>query len=128
MPRPKRSGSRPEMAGPATVQARGAAIPALGLGTWQLRGDDCSAAVKTALEVGYRHIDTAAMYGNEEAVGAGLKASGIAGDEFFVTPKFWYEALAPAGRRDAADASLRRLGPSRVDLLLIHWPNARIPL
>ena len=61
MPRPKRSGSGLEMAGPATVQANGAAIPALGLGTWQLRGDECSAAVKSALEAGYRHIDTAAM-------------------------------------------------------------------
>ncbi|MFL5198937.1 MAG: aldo/keto reductase, partial [Microvirga sp.] len=93
------------MAGPATVQARGAAIPALGLGTWQLRGDDCSAAVKTALAAGYRHIDTAAMYGNEEAVGAGLKASGISRDEVFVTTKVWYEDLAPADLRRSAEAS-----------------------
>ena len=128
MPKPKRSGSGSEMAGPATVQARGAAIPALGLGTWQLRGDDCSAAVKTALAAGYRHIDTAAMYGNEEAVGAGLKASGISRDEVFVTTKVWYEDLAPADLRRSAEASLKRLGLSRVDLLLIHWPNAGIPL
>jgi diketogulonate reductase-like aldo/keto reductase len=128
MPRPRRSGSGLEMAGPATVQARGAAIPALGLGTWQLRGDDCSAAVKTALEAGYRHIDTAAMYGNEEAVGAGLKASGVGRDEVFVTTKVWYEDLAPADLRRSAEASLKRLGLAQVDLLLIHWPNARIPL
>jgi diketogulonate reductase-like aldo/keto reductase len=128
MPKPKRSGSGLEMAGPATVPANGAAIPALGLGTWQLRGDDCSAAVKTALAAGYRHIDTAAMYGNEEAVGAGLKASGIGRDEVFVTTKVWYEDLAPADLRRSAEASLKRLGLSRVDLLLIHWPNARIPI
>ena len=112
MPRPKRSGSGLEMAGPATVQARGAAIPALGLGTWQLRGDDCSAAVKTALEAGYRHIDTAAMYGNEEAVGAGLKASGISRDEVFVTTKVWYEDLAPADLRRSAEASLQAVSGS----------------
>ena len=128
MPKPRHSGSGLEMAGPTTVPANGAAIPALGLGTWQLRGDDCSAAVKTALEAGYRHIDTAAMYDNEEAVGAGLKASGISRDEVFVTTKVWYEDLAPADLRRSAEASLNRLGLSRVDLLLIHWPNARIPL
>src|SRR4051812_49514400 len=100
------------MAGLATIEARGAVIPAIGLGTWQLRGDDCSAAVRTALEAGYRHVDTAAMYGNEEAVGAGLRASGIARQELFVTTKVWYEDLAPADLRRSAEASLRRLGLS----------------
>jgi diketogulonate reductase-like aldo/keto reductase len=116
------------MAEPATIEAHGAKIPALGLGTWQLRGDECAGAVKTALDIGYRHVDTAAMYGNEEAVGAGLKASGVAREEVFVTTKVWYEDLASADLRRSAEASLKRLGLSEVDLLLIHWPNARIPL
>ncbi|HEX8665197.1 MAG TPA: aldo/keto reductase [Beijerinckiaceae bacterium] len=116
------------MARPATVEAHGAAIPALGLGTWQLRGDECAEAVKTALGVGYRHVDTAAMYGNEEAVGTGLKASGVAREEVFVTTKVWPDDLAPADLRRSAEASLKRLGLSEVDLLLIHWPNAHIPL
>jgi diketogulonate reductase-like aldo/keto reductase len=110
------------------VNANGAAIPAIGLGTWQLRGEDCAAAVASALQAGYRHIDTAAMYGNEEAVGAGLRASGVARDEVFVTTKVWPEDLAPADLRRSAEASLKRLGLSRVNLLLVHWPNAAIPL
>jgi diketogulonate reductase-like aldo/keto reductase len=110
------------------IQAHGAAIPAIGLGTWQLRGDDCAEAVRTALDVGYRHVDTAAMYGNEEAVGAGLRASGIPREDVFVTTKVWYEDLAPADLRRSAEASLKRLGLPAVDLLLIHWPNAAIPL
>jgi diketogulonate reductase-like aldo/keto reductase len=110
------------------VKANGAEIPAIGLGTWQLRGEEGAAAVKSALEAGYRHIDTAAMYGNEEAVGEGLRASGVARDEVFVTTKVWPEDLAPADLRRSAEASLKRLGLSQVDLLLIHWPNAAIPL
>jgi diketogulonate reductase-like aldo/keto reductase len=116
------------MAEPQIIQAHGAAVPAIGLGTWQLRGEDCAAAVQTALAVGYRHLDTAAMYGNEEAVGAGLKAGGIAREKIFVTTKVWHEDLAPADLTRSAEASLRRLGLSQVDLLLIHWPNERIPL
>ena len=116
------------MAAPKTIAANGAEIPTLGLGTWGLAGKDCAAAVRIALEAGYRHVDTAAMYGNEEAVGAGLRASGVARDELFVTTKVWYADLAPADLRRSAEASLRRLGLSRVDLLLIHWPNARILL
>ncbi|KAA2235336.1 aldo/keto reductase [Salinarimonas soli] len=103
------------------VQASGAAIPAIGLGTWPLKGEDCSRAVAEALRVGYRHIDTAAMYGNEEAVGAGLKSSGLGRDEVFVTTKVWYEEIAPGRLERSAEASLRRLGLDQVDLLLIHW-------
>jgi diketogulonate reductase-like aldo/keto reductase len=110
------------------VDTNGAAIPALGFGTWTLRGEGCSEAVQWALQTGYRHIDTAAMYGNEEAVGAGLKASGVPRDEVFVTTKVWHSDLRPADLRRSAEASLRRLGLSAVDLLLIHWPNADIPL
>lgn len=110
------------------VHANGAAIPAIGLGTWQLRGEECSEAVRWAIEAGYRHLDTAAMYGNEEAVGAGLKSSGLPRDDVFVTTKVWWEDLRPGDLERSAEASLKRLGLDAVDLLLIHWPNAAIPL
>lgn len=110
------------------VEANGARIPCLGLGTWTLRDGACSDAVRAALEAGYRHIDTAAMYGNEEAVGSGLKASGLPRDEIFVTTKVWHSDLAPADLHRSAEASLRRLDLSQVDLLLIHWPNRDVPL
>jgi diketogulonate reductase-like aldo/keto reductase len=111
-----------------TVEANGARIPSLGLGTWRLSGEECSQAVQWALEAGYRHIDTAAMYENEAAVGAGLKASGFDRDTFFVTTKVWYTDIAPVDLERSAERSLRRLGLDRVDLLLVHWPNAAIPL
>jgi diketogulonate reductase-like aldo/keto reductase len=110
------------------VQANGAAIPAIGLGTWPLKDDDCVQAVQWAIEAGYRHIDTAAMYGNEEAVGAGLKASGLPRDEVFVTTKVWPEDIAPGDLERSAEASLKKLRLDVVDLLLIHWPNPAVPL
>jgi diketogulonate reductase-like aldo/keto reductase len=110
------------------VEANGARIPALGLGTWTLRDEACSDAVQWALAAGYRHIDTAAMYGNEDAVGAGLRASGLDRDAVFVTTKVWHSDLAPEDLRRSAEGSLKRLGLSQVDLLLIHWPNGDIPL
>ena len=111
-----------------TVEANGASIPALGLGTWTLKGDACAELVAHALSIGYRHVDTAAAYGNEEAVGAGLRAAGLARDEVFVTTKVWWKDLAATDLRRSAEASLARLGLDRVDLLLIHWPNPAIPL
>ena len=110
------------------IQANGAAIPAIGLGTWQLRGEAASHAVTHALNVGYRGIDTAAMYDNEEAVGAGIRASGRPRGDVFVTTKVWYTDLAPGDLQRSAEASLKRLGLDHVDLLLIHWPNPDIPL
>lgn len=110
------------------VRANGAAIPAIGLGTWPMTGDACSQAVRWAIEAGYRHVDTAKMYGNEEAVGAGLKASGIDRDEVFVTTKVWWEDIAAGRLERSAEQSLKRLGLSQVDLLLIHWPNRDVPL
>jgi diketogulonate reductase-like aldo/keto reductase len=112
----------------SVVRAKGAAIPAIGLGTWQLRGEECAAVVADALSAGYRHVDTASMYGNEEAVGQGLRLSGVPREEVFVTTKVWPDDLAPADLSRSAEASLRRLGLRQVDLLLIHWPNAAIPL
>lgn len=107
-----------------TVEAGEARIPRLGLGTWQLTGAACTRAVETALELGYRHLDTAQLYGNERQVGEGLAASGVDRDDVFLTTKLDpLRNLAPARVRSSLEASLARLGVDRVDLLLIHWPN-----
>lgn len=110
------------------IKANGAEIPALGFGTWTLKGSQCQELVEHALGAGYRHLDTARMYDNEAAVGAGLKASGVARSDVFVTTKVWWTDLAPADLQRSAEGSLTRLGLDHVDLLLIHWPNAKIPL
>jgi diketogulonate reductase-like aldo/keto reductase len=110
------------------VDANGARIPALGLGTWDLRGVACTKAVEQALLLGYRHIDTAEMYGNETEIGEGLRASGVSRDDVFITTKVWPDNLAPADLERATKSSLARLRLESVDLLLIHWPNPRIPL
>lgn len=110
------------------IDANGARIPALGLGTWTLKDRACSELVEHALGVGYRHVDTASSYHNEEAVGAGIRASGVPRDEIFLTTKVWPTDLAPADFMKSAEASLKRLGVDHVDLLLIHWPNRKIPL
>ena len=110
------------------VEANGASIPAIGLGTFGMTGETCERAVAAALACGYRHLDTARMYDNEEAVGAGLKAGGVQRDEVFVTTKVWWEDIAPGDLERSAEASLKRLGLSQVDLLLIHWPNAAVPV
>lgn len=116
------------MPGPDDVEANGAAVPRIGLGTFTLTGDVCVAAVEAALAAGYRHLDTAKMYGNEAEVGAGLKAGGVPRDEVFVTTKVWLDDIAPGDLERSAEASLKRLGLSDVDLLLIHWPNKAVPL
>jgi len=107
--------------GRARVLADGNQIPMLGLGVWQVPdGAECVNAVRWALELGYRHIDTAQAYGNEESVGRALRDSGVPRDEVFLTTKFY-----PGRREDpvaTAEESLRRLGVDQVDLYLIHWP------
>jgi diketogulonate reductase-like aldo/keto reductase len=110
------------------VQANGAAIPAIGFGTWTLTGEACIEAVGWALQAGYRHLDTARMYGNEAEVGQGLKASGLKRDEVFVTTKVWWTDIAPGDLERSAEGSLKRLGLDQADLLLIHWPNPAVPL
>ena len=110
------------------VEANGAKIPLLGLGTWELRGRTCARIVEQALRLGYRHIDTAELYDNEREVGDGLRASGVARDEVFVTTKIWPSHFAPPSLERAAKESLVRLRLSEVDLLLLHWPNPQIPL
>lgn len=107
---------------------RGESVPAIGLGTWELRGAECREAVSHALEIGYRHLDTAAAYDNEEDVGRALRTSGLAREEIFLTTKIPPEHLAPPAARRSAENSLRRLGTEYVDLLLIHWPNEEVPL
>jgi diketogulonate reductase-like aldo/keto reductase len=109
------------------VTANGAEIPAIGFGTWELRGDVAVRAVGQALDVGYRHIDTAAMYGNEAEVGEAIRNHATARDEIFVTTKVWHTDLSTAAFRRSAEASLKKLGMAEVDLLLIHWPSKAIP-
>ena len=110
------------------VRAHGASIPLVGLGTWDLRGRACARLVERALQLGYRHVDTAEMYDNEREVGEGLRASGIERNEVFITTKVWPSHFAPRELERAAKESLLRLRLSEVDLLLLHWPNPRIPL
>jgi 2,5-diketo-D-gluconate reductase B len=110
------------------VEAKGARIPILGLGTWDLRGRICARAVEQALRLGYRHIDTAEMYDNEREVGEGLRASGVKRSDVFITTKIWPSHFAPRELDRAARESLARLRLSEVDLLLLHWPNPQIPL
>jgi 2,5-diketo-D-gluconate reductase B len=110
------------------VEANGARIPAIGLGTWELRGRTCARLVEQALRLGYRHIDTAQVYENESEVGEGLRASGITRDEVFVTTKVWTTHFAPNDLERSTRESLARLRLAEVDLLLLHWPNPRIPL
>jgi 2,5-diketo-D-gluconate reductase B len=110
------------------VEANGARIPLLGLGTWDLRGRTCARIVEQALRLGYRHIDTAEMYDNEREVGEGLRASGVPRNDAFVVTKVWPSHFAPRELLRVAKESLVKLRLSEVDLLLLHWPNPRIPL
>ncbi|MFM1815713.1 MAG: hypothetical protein RLZ98_2408 [Pseudomonadota bacterium] len=111
-----------------TVQAHGARIPCLGLGTFRLTGEHCVQAVGTALRAGYRHIDTGARYGNEAEVGQAVKESGIPRSEVFITSKVYWTDIADGPLQRSAEASLKRLDVDAIDLLLIHWPNPAIPL
>jgi 2,5-diketo-D-gluconate reductase A len=108
---------------PAVELAPGVSLPTIGFGTWQITGRSAYESTRTALDVGYRHIDTATMYGNEDQIGRALRDSGLDRAEVFITTK-----LPPshAGReRQTLDASLKALGVDYVDLWLIHWPPAR---
>jgi 2,5-diketo-D-gluconate reductase B len=110
------------------VEANGARIPLIGLGTWELRGRTCARIVEQALKFGYRHIDTAQVYENEREVGEGVRASGIRRDEIFVTTKVWTNHFAPHDLERSTKESLVRLRLPEVDLLLLHWPNPHVPL
>jgi 2,5-diketo-D-gluconate reductase B len=109
-----------------TVQ--GAEVPRLGFGTWQLTGPEATEAVRDALEIGYRHVDTARAYGNEAEVGTGIAAAGVDRGEVFLTTKIFPSDFEPARLKAAAEDSLRALATDYVDLLLLHWPSDRVPL
>ena len=111
------------------LQTQGISLPRLGLGTFRMQGDGCRAAVESALVLGYRHIDTAEMYGNEEQIGAAIAGAGVARRDLHVTTKVWNENLAPDAIRRAFDASLKKLGLDQIDLYLVHWPakNMNLP-
>lgn len=102
--------------------ADGHLIPQVGLGVWQAADDVAVVAVQAALEAGYRHVDTAAAYQNEKGVGAGLRASGVARGEVFITTKVWNENQGYDNALKAIEASLKRLQLDYLDLCLIHWP------
>ena len=111
------------------LQTQGISLPRLGLGTFRMQGNVCRAAVESGLGLGYRHIDTAEMYANEEAIGAAIAASGVARKDLHVTTKVLNENLAPDAIRKAFDASLKKLRLDHVDLYLVHWPakNMNLP-
>ena len=110
------------------VEANGARIPCIGLGTWELRGRACARIVEQAAKLGYRHFDTAQVYENEREVGEGVRASGVKRDELFVTTKVWTTHFAPNELERSAKESLVKLRMPHVDLLLLHWPNPHVPL
>lgn len=114
------------MDGYITVQ--GARVPQVGLGTWEVEGQDCVSAVRHGLEIGYRHIDTARAYGNEAQVRQGLADSGVDRGEVWLTSKIWRDEVAPERMQGAAEDSLRTLGTDYLDLLLLHWPVPQVPL
>lgn len=106
----------------------GDTMPALGFGTWQLRGRECVEGIQVALDTGYTHIDTAQAYENEEQVGEGLDKSGVGREEIFLTTKVWMDNLAAGDLKNSVEGSLRKLRTEYVDLLLIHWPGQSVPV
>src|SRR5262245_49169133 len=106
-----------------TVKSNGAEIPALGFGTWELSGATAMQAVREALAAGYRHIDPAAMYGNESEVGEAIRSQSTPRKELFITTKVWSTDAGDGPFQRSAEASLKRLGIDQIDLLLIHWPS-----
>src|SRR5450830_1141714 len=105
------------------LQTHNIHLPQLGLGTFRMAGTVCRDAVESALGLGYTHLDTAAMYGNEAAVGAAVAASGIKRDTLHITTKVWHDQLSPSAIRRALDSSLEKLRLDYVDLFMVHWPS-----
>src|SRR5690349_18632679 len=108
---------------PSVKLKEGHEIPQLGYGVFKVPAADTERAVTEALEVGYRHIDTAAIYGNEEGVGAAIAASGLPREDLFVTTKLWNDRHEGDEPRAAIGESLEKLGLEQVDLYLVHWPT-----
>lgn len=107
---------------------RGARVPAIGFGTWPLRGWRGRRAVARALDLGYRHIDTAQVYENEADVGRALRSSGVDRSDIFLITKLSRDNLGADAARRSTEESLRRLGTDYVDLLMIHWPSDKVPV
>lgn len=110
------------------VELRGERVPKIGLGTWAMRGDTCYRAVRSALEIGYRHLDTAQMYDNEAEVGRAIADSGVDRAELFVVSKVRSSHLAYRDVVEAGHSSREALGLEQLDLYLVHWPNERFPI
>lgn len=110
------------------ITTRGLRMPKLGLGTWRMKDEQAREAVERALSLGYRHIDTAEMYGNEAEVGAAIAGARLPRDDIHLTTKVWWEHLTPDGITKALEASLTRLQTDHVDLYLIHWPSPEMDL
>jgi len=110
------------------VRAQGTEIPKLGFGTWQIHGDECAEAVRDALELGYRHVDTARAYDNERFIGRGLEESGVDRGEVWLTTKVWMDDLTRDRLHASVENSLLDLRADYLDLVLIHWPSADVPM
>ena len=110
------------------VHAHGAEIPELGYGTFRMSDAEAEEGVRDALEIGYRHVDTAQIYENEKGVGAGIERSPVDRDEIFLTTKVWPDNFAGQRLVESVDESLRRLRTDYVDLLLLHWPKFEVPM
>ncbi|MCU4753691.1 aldo/keto reductase [Halobacteria archaeon AArc-curdl1] len=110
------------------ASVRGEAVPAIGLGTYRLRGSECRETVQTALEIGYRHIDTAEFYENQAEIGAAIDAATVPREALFVTTKVWKTNLEAEAVHRSFTNSLEALDLEYVDLLLIHWPNENVPV
>ena len=111
-----------------TIEVQGTSVPRLGFGTWQIEGSEATEAVRDALEIGYRQIDTARAYENEAEVGEGLAQSGVDRGEIFLTTKVFPGDFEPDALKAAAEDSLRSLKTDYLDLLLLHWPDDSVPL
>ena len=114
--------------GDDAVEVQGTRVPALGFGTWQITGPEATEAVRDALQIGYRQIDTARAYENEREVGQGIAESGVPREEIFLTTKIPLSDAAPDMVERDTDDSLRWLGVDQIDLMLLHWPNGHVPL
>jgi diketogulonate reductase-like aldo/keto reductase len=110
------------MAAPFTKTVRGVEVPTIAIGVFEVEPGETEETVADAIAAGYRHVDTAVAYGNEEEVGRGIKRGGVDRDELWVTTKVWMDDFPPDKLRKSAEASLKRLGIDRLDLLLLHWP------
>lgn len=111
-----------------SLKTQGISLPELGLGTFKMQDDACRAAVESAIGLGYRHIDTAEMYGNEAPIGQAIAACGVKRSDLHVTTKVWHDHLQPDAIRKAFDASLGKLKLDHVDLYLVHWPSPTMNL